>query len=228
MIEISYKPEFFVRNKYLVWYDALMRKRFNNPVLEGYSESHHIIPNCFEKNSDTVDLTAREHFIAHVLLTKCTIGRFRSKMVWALKGFRFGHKEQATEYQKLKNSKTYEIAKKLISEEAKIWAKKYNDTRKGRKLTEEECLKFRKPKSTTDKMKWTRSEAYRELLALRLLKGKEGRGNAMENEGSRNKVRESKIGRRGYISPDGTRRICVHPGKEPHGFQPIKKLGGML
>jgi hypothetical protein len=42
-------------------------------VLEGYKERHHIIPKCLGGNNDKenlVDLTAREHYIAHLLLAE--------------------------------------------------------------------------------------------------------------------------------------------------------------
>lgn len=48
-------------------------KRAQSRILEGYSEKHHIIPKCMggsDKKTNLVSLTAREHFIAHVLLVK--------------------------------------------------------------------------------------------------------------------------------------------------------------
>lgn len=44
-----------------------------NRVFTGYSESHHIIPRCLggsDDPSNLVNLTAREHFVAHQLLAK--------------------------------------------------------------------------------------------------------------------------------------------------------------
>jgi 5-methylcytosine-specific restriction endonuclease McrA len=51
----------------------LLIKKAKNRVLEGYGENHHIIPRCFGGSNDKqnlVKLTAREHFIAHLLLYK--------------------------------------------------------------------------------------------------------------------------------------------------------------
>ena len=53
-------------------YDALIGKS-KNRKLEGYFEKHHIIPKCLDGNDEVNNiaiLTAREHFIAHLLLTK--------------------------------------------------------------------------------------------------------------------------------------------------------------
>lgn len=44
-----------------------------NRIIEGYSERHHIIPRCLGGTDDEdnlINLTAREHFIAHMLLAK--------------------------------------------------------------------------------------------------------------------------------------------------------------
>lgn len=50
-----------------------MQKRVSE-VPTGYTETHHILPRCLggdNSKDNLVKLTAREHFIAHLLLTKC-------------------------------------------------------------------------------------------------------------------------------------------------------------
>jgi len=72
--------------KYRAWYDHLMARAFGRE-LDGYSERHHIIPRSLGGNDDPpniVRLTYREHFLAHWLLTKFTMGRDRIKMLHAL------------------------------------------------------------------------------------------------------------------------------------------------
>ena len=57
---------------YRVHYDKLI-ERAKERKLNYYVESHHIIPRCMrgtDDKSNLVNLTAREHFIAHVLLVK--------------------------------------------------------------------------------------------------------------------------------------------------------------
>lgn len=75
----------FLDNKYYKWYLELTSKRYRE--LDGYTEKHHIIPRSLGGNDskdNIVVLTAREHFIAHLLLTKCTFGECRKKMFFAL------------------------------------------------------------------------------------------------------------------------------------------------
>lgn len=53
-------------------YSVLISRAINRSI-EGYKESHHIIPRCLNGTDDLeniIDLTAREHFIAHQLLVK--------------------------------------------------------------------------------------------------------------------------------------------------------------
>jgi len=53
--------------------------------LDGYCERHHVIPKALGGSGGTVvRLTYREHFLAHWLLTKFTIGEDRRKMLCAL------------------------------------------------------------------------------------------------------------------------------------------------
>jgi len=57
---------------YQLHYDRLI-ERARNRTLDGYKESHHVIPRCMNGTDDKdnlVELTAREHFIAHLLLMK--------------------------------------------------------------------------------------------------------------------------------------------------------------
>lgn len=55
--------------------------------MNGYFETHHIIPRSLggdDSSSNLVDLTYREHFLAHWLLTKMFEGLNKRKMVYAL------------------------------------------------------------------------------------------------------------------------------------------------
>lgn len=76
----------FEENKYSKIYGNII-DRARHRKLEGYAESHHVIPESLggiNIESNRVDLTAREHFICHKLLTKFTIGWAKSKMIFAL------------------------------------------------------------------------------------------------------------------------------------------------
>jgi hypothetical protein len=57
-----------------------------NRELDCYTERHHIIPLCMGGSDDKenlVTLTAREHYIAHLLLTKCSSAEYRGKLLHA-------------------------------------------------------------------------------------------------------------------------------------------------
>jgi len=60
-------------------YDSLIFKGKNRQSIDGYSETHHIVPKSMgghkTDSKNLVNLTAREHFIAHFLLAKIHGGK---------------------------------------------------------------------------------------------------------------------------------------------------------
>jgi len=81
--------EWCLRNKYTTWYfsiiDKAIERNWDSDNIDFYVEKHHSIPKSFGgSNDDIVTLTAREHFICHILLTKMLVGDKKSKMVWAV------------------------------------------------------------------------------------------------------------------------------------------------
>ena len=73
-------PTVFVNNKYLHWYEHLT----STPSLVGYLEKHHIVPKSIVPNNTVVSLTARQHYIAHLLLIRCINPIYRKKMLYAI------------------------------------------------------------------------------------------------------------------------------------------------
>jgi hypothetical protein len=80
--------EIALPNKYTKWYISIVGK--TTPRI-GVTEKHHILPRSFDLGGNTekenlVELTTKEHFICHVLLTKMfPVGSvFRNKMIFAL------------------------------------------------------------------------------------------------------------------------------------------------
>lgn len=54
-------------------YNEIIYNRLINKIVEGYTEQHHILPKSLggtDNQNNIVKLTAREHFICHLLLTK--------------------------------------------------------------------------------------------------------------------------------------------------------------
>lgn len=85
-----------IKNKYLFWYIALVNKaktrqqsKSQAKKILGYVEAHHILPKSFNLGGYTdpdniVYLTAREHIIAHLLLTKFSVD---DKLTSALRAY---------------------------------------------------------------------------------------------------------------------------------------------
>lgn len=98
----------FLDNKYTKAYYNIVNDAKTNPRT-GYVERHHIIPKCMG-GSEVVALTAREHFICHLLLTKMTEGNARNKMLSAV--FYLTGRGKAKRNNVLKSSRLYENLKK--------------------------------------------------------------------------------------------------------------------
>ena len=97
-------------NKYKICYDNIIN-RARNRILEGYTELHHIIPRSMggsDDSSNIVALTAREHFICHILLTKFTVGQDRNKMLHAAIILKSAYNYQDRYF----NSRLYETVRK--------------------------------------------------------------------------------------------------------------------
>jgi len=103
-------------NKYTLWYNAIT-KRAQTRVIDGYTEKHHIQPRSLGGSNDKdnlVDLTAREHFICHWLLTKIYTGEAKSKMIYALNGMKRSN-TFAQRYETKITARVYENLKKEFS-----------------------------------------------------------------------------------------------------------------
>jgi len=75
----------FKQNKYSqIYYSIIERAKSRSTV--GYTERHHILPRSMggtDDKSNLVELTAREHYICHLLLPKMTTGEHHYKMIYA-------------------------------------------------------------------------------------------------------------------------------------------------
>lgn len=122
----------FLNNKYTKWYYNIVNNA-KSRSLTGYIEHHHIIPESFFINrkrpgnfgllegdpnicNNIVCLTAKEHFICHVLLTKMTEGIFKKKMCYALNAMCNLQNNNQYRY----TSPMYEYARKKYSTEQRV------------------------------------------------------------------------------------------------------------
>lgn len=124
-------------------YSKLYHKITSNAkqrITEGYTETHHIIPQSLGGNNDRdnlVELTAREHFICHWLLIKMTEGEDRSKMLYALNGMKAENRYQQRYHTKI----TARVYEKYRIEHALNHSKVMKGRHahnKGRKMSEEQ------------------------------------------------------------------------------------------
>lgn len=102
-------------HKYINWYISLIRKAQNRTILNGYFEKHHVFPKSIFGNNDfVVNLTAREHFIAHKLLYKIYLLRYgfdHKFTIYMLKAITY----MATREEIKNNSRMYDECRRAAS-----------------------------------------------------------------------------------------------------------------
>jgi len=108
----------FSHNKYHKWYFNIVNAAKTRLTPIGYIEKHHIIPRSLggdNSPSNLVQLTAREHFICHLLLVRFTFGPAKSKMAYAVRRMMNskGNRFQTEKY--LPPSIVYEIHRKSVN-----------------------------------------------------------------------------------------------------------------
>lgn len=138
-------PQFFVKNKYLNWYTKLITHRINNITSDG--EYHHYVPKSLHKNNDLVLLSHREHYVAHLLLTKCVQEHYKPKMLYALTAMKMKTLSQSNFnsrlFEQLKNqanlSRSNSMKGHVVTEETR---EKLRAANLGKKASDETRLKM--------------------------------------------------------------------------------------
>lgn len=108
----------FLENKYTKCYYSIInaaKKRIMDKSV--YVEKHHIIPKSIggdNHSKNIVILTAKEHFICHLLLTKMVEGENRTKMIYAI--WRMTVPGRKTQCRHKVSANTYATIKKQRSE----------------------------------------------------------------------------------------------------------------
>lgn len=103
-----------MQSKYQRWHDQIIN-RARGRKLDCYKERHHIVPKSCGGGDDPanlVDLTYREHFLIHWLLTKIYYRKNRSKLIFAL------HAMTITTPGRPKSSWRFDVAKRAMKEQA--------------------------------------------------------------------------------------------------------------
>lgn len=114
----------FIKNKYYYCYYSIIYAAKSRVVpFDVYVEKHHIIPKSMGGNNskeNLVMLTAREHFICHLLLIKITSDDNKRKMSFALNLMMAKNKNHNRNYKI--TSKIYKIIKTSFSDSMKeLW-----------------------------------------------------------------------------------------------------------
>jgi hypothetical protein len=138
----------FIDNKYTHWYYDIISNAQNqnrtklkkSDTAYVYYELHHIIPKCLKGSNDSknlVLLTAKEHFICHLLLTKMSQNKeHKIKMYYALSKMKRKNKNQ----QRTLTSAQFEMCKSSIQKANSLFFT-------GKKMNLSEKEKMRRAKS---------------------------------------------------------------------------------
>jgi len=106
----------YLQNKYTKIYNLII-DRARDREISCYAEKHHIIPQSLGGSNDKsniVKLTAREHFICHLLLTKMVNGPNKSKMYQA--AWMMASSTSKTQHRHKVNNRTYEHLRVKMSD----------------------------------------------------------------------------------------------------------------
>ena len=130
-----------------IYYQLILEAKTREEI-SGYFETHHIIPRCLhgtDNPDNLVKLTAKEHFLAHLLLVE--IYPTNQKLKYALwmmatmaTSTQDRYKVSARTYQRIKeslNKKTDEHKKKISDSLKKAYAEGSRGTNKGKKMSAE-------------------------------------------------------------------------------------------
>lgn len=106
----------FTENKYSKWYNSIITKALLRIDNDGYTEKHHILPRSLGGSDDPTNLvilTAKEHFVCHLLLPKFTEGLDRHKMIYAANFMCKMSREYQTRYKP--SARIYEMLRKQFA-----------------------------------------------------------------------------------------------------------------
>ena len=232
----------FIQNKYKKWYDSIiLNARIRLEPIIGYSEIHHIVPRSLGGNNSAenmITLTAREHFVCHVLLTKFTIGTHKHKMLYAANMISQSTSKHQNRY--LPKSKLYEMIKREfgVMHSARLTGRKLtqehkdkiSEAGKGRINSQETIDKRRlsctgKVRSPEQKEKMSRSQINRkektltekETIALKLSNSLKGKNTGPKTTDHKEKIAKSLLGKyKGVAKSEITKQRMRKPKTEEH------------
>ena len=220
----------FMDNKYTRCYFSIISSAMNRDRSGSmYVERHHIIPDCFYVNrfrrgppgelpgnpndpTNIVLLTAKEHFICHLLLIRMVEGKRKKQMwfsAWSLSNRKM-HTSPGNIYRS--NSRTYERLKQQFSTQmSELHGKKKvsNETRmkislarSGKKLSEDHKKKIREGLIGRKHSDETRDKISKSNLGKHSIKGRK------HSEETKKKIAEGNKGKiKGSLSAERRQKI---------------------
>lgn len=221
----------FIQNKYYKWYFNIIEYRKNNPYIDGYSEKHHVIPKSMggsNEKKNIVNLTAREHFICHMLLFRMTEGVYKVKMAYAIR-LMSNVKNEYQERYKLcarKYSILIETTKSIIGE-----AKRgENNPFYGKVHSIDSIIKMKAKraeqpppmlgrshsKETIEKLKAANKKQFSDPSQIEIRRDKNKIW--FSNPENRKNAGNGSRGKSWYYDPLTKNSIKVLPGKQPEGY----------
>jgi hypothetical protein len=133
--------------KYERWYNSIIGNALDRKLI-GYKEVHHIIPRCMggsDEETNLVELTAREHFICHILLTKFVKdSRYKFRIIRAAILMKSSNRYQ----DRYINGRLYETVKEEYSKE------RSGNSFYGKNHSKDSCLKISNSKRGKPNNSW--------------------------------------------------------------------------
>jgi hypothetical protein len=159
----------FLSNKYTSLYYRIIAHRRANPLEANlYGELHHVIPKSMGGSNDhdnLIKLSAREHFICHVLLTKMTAGPDLYKMKTALIAMCNLRSRWNRRHEFSFNSRLFEKAKTGLV---------FSDEHR-RKISEAAVRQFQDPTQRLKASENAKKRRYSEETKLKMSKSHQGK-----------------------------------------------------
>lgn len=136
----------FKRNRHTQTYNQIVTRARSRELglRDQYYEKHHVIPASMggsDADENLVLLTAREHFLCHLLLTRMTEGRDLIRMNHAFAYMALCH---SGTQQRRQTGRWYELARKMAAQQRDpAWGQAIGRARKGKKAAPEAVAKMR-------------------------------------------------------------------------------------
>jgi hypothetical protein len=119
----------FIENKYTDCYNRIIQ-RARDRKIDVYTERHHVIPKSLggsDEADNLVRLTAKEHFVCHMLLVRMTTGDSKKKMSYAM--WLLCNMENESQERYTPTSSQYELIRTDFSKSMSVRMTEYSKNR---------------------------------------------------------------------------------------------------